>query len=173
MEEFEITLDECCKNLPSRNWRSIVVRKLVGELIQTENEENILVSCCKEGETSDDTKSKLFHYIVTNKRFFEICVGSDSFGYKSYFLKHLNGFTEKVVPYCNGPDYFKESTYFLDGTNDVSSYTVEFSFSVAKSESDKAVFSLSASPYPSDKVRVRFKELREFAREFHKVVTNL
>ena len=168
-----MTLEEFNKELPSRDWRSVVVRKLVGELIQTENEEKILAFCRKETETSDDTKSKLFHYIVTNKRFFEICVGSDSFGYKSYFLKHLNGFTEKVVPYCNEQDYFKESTYFLDGTNDVSSYTVEFSFSVAKAESDEAVFSLSASPYSSDKERIRFKELRDFAREFHKVVTNL
>lgn len=168
-----MTLEEFYKERPGEDWRSKVVRKFVAELIQTESEEKIRGFYYEKRKASGDTESKLLYYIVTDKRFFEICVDSDSFSYKSYFLKHLNGFTERIVPYCNEKDYFTKSTYFFDNGNDVRSYTVEFSFFAVKSESDKAVFSLSAFPYSSDKTRLRFKELRDFAKEFHKVVTTL
>lgn len=168
-----MTSEEFYKELPGEDWRFKVVRKFVAELIQTESGEKIRGFCYEKRKASGDTESKLLYYIVTDKRFFEICVDSDSFGYKSYFLKHLNGFTEKIVPYCNEQNYFEKSDYFSDGNNDISSYTVEISFSVATTESEKATFSLSVSSYSSDENRIRFKKLRNFAKEFHKVVTTL
>ena len=170
-----MNLDECCKDLPGGDWRSVVVRNLVGELIQDQNEDQILAFWRAEGDNPNDTKSNLLYYILTDKRFFEIRVDSCSFSYKSYLLTRLNSFGEKVIPYCNEQDYFKDSAYFLHSYEGVSSYTVEFSFSVAESESDKAMFSLSAPflPSSSDWERIRFNKLRDFARGFHKAVTGL
>ena len=165
-----MTLEEFYKELPGGDWRSVVVRKLVGELIQDVNEEKILASWRNEEGASDDTKSKMLYYIVRNKRFFEIRVESDSFRYKSYFLKDLNGFTEKVIPYRNEPDAFENSVYFPHGKNGVSSYTIEFSFSVPEEKSEKAMFSFSA---PSSWENNRFEKLRDFVKGFHKAVTAL
>ena len=173
LEEFEMNLDEFCKDLPGGDNRSEVVCKLVSELIQGENNEEILAFWCDERDASDDSESKLLYYIVMDKRFFEIHVDSDSFGYKSYFLKHLSSFEEKVVPDRNDSYGCKCSSYFSDGNENVKSYTVIFSFSIAKGESDKAKFSLSASTLPKDEERIRFNKLRDFVREFYKVVTGL
>ena len=172
-----MTLDECCKDLPGGDWRSIVIRKLVCELIQDENKEKILASWCDEGEASDDTESKLLYYIVTNKRFFEIRVEAGSFSYESYFLTLLKGFKEKVVPNDRNRCCFKKSAYFSDEDSygGISSYTVKFSFSVAKEELDKATFCLSAPFFPSKPNHecIRFKKLRDFVRGFHKAVISL
>ena len=166
-----MTLDEFCKDLANGDWRSIVVRKLVGELIQNESKEKIVASWCNEGDTL------LLYYIVTNKRFFEICVDSDSFGYKSHFLRHLSSLREKIVPDCSDSYGFKKSAYFSDEDSfaAVSCYRVELSFSAAKEKSEEATFSLSAPFFPSkpNREHLHFERLRDFVRNFHNAVTGL
>ena len=160
--------DEFRKNFLDGHWYSVVVSKLLDELIQSENEEIHSSYWYKEEGDSDGAGWKRFYYIVTNKRFFEICVDSGSFSYKSYFLKLLNGFREVVVPHESKPNYFENSAYFLGRSNGVSSYTVEFSFDVAEGESDKVMFSFCASwetPH--------FEKLRDFVRGFHRAVACL
>ncbi len=160
-------LEKFCEDLLDGDNRSVVVSKLVKELVQEVNKEEILASWWNERDTS------LFYYIVTDKRFFEIHVDSNSFSYKSYFLRQLSSFEEKVVPGRDDSYGCKCSSYFSDGNENVKSYTVIFSFFVAKGESDKAKFSLSASMLSKDEERIRFNKLRDFVRVFHKVVTGL
>ncbi len=164
-----MTIEKFCENFPGKDNSSEVIRKLVSELIQEENKEEILTFWCDEGDDADGKESKPLYYIVTDKRFFEICVDADWFGYKSYFLKYLSSFEEKVIPHSKDSYSCKESSYFSDGSEGVESYTVKFSFSVAE-ESDKAVFSFTATGSWKNK---RFKELRDFVRGFYKTVIGL
>ncbi len=171
-----MNLDEFCKNILSGNWRTKVICKIVGELIQEEDKEKILAYWCAEekfpNESSDSvgTEAKLLYYIVTSKRFLEICVNFDSFSCKSYFLKLLNSFKETVVPHENANCAFEESSYFSNGSEGVSSYKVEFSFSVAEENSSTTAFSFSTSESWNDK---RLQELRNFVEGFHKAITGL
>ena len=59
-------LEKFCEDLLDGDNRSVVVSKLVKELVQEVNKEEILASWWNERDTS------LFYYIVTDKRFFEI-----------------------------------------------------------------------------------------------------
>lgn len=165
-----MTLEEFYKELPGEDWCSVVVRKFVGELIQDVNQEEILAFWWNEDGASNDIESKMLYYIVTNKRFFEVRVESDSFSYKSYFLKHLSSFKEKVIPHNQEPYAFKNSIYFADGSEGVSCYKVKFSFSFpgGKSNTKTVMFSASESWENS-----RLQKLREFVKGFHKAVTNL
>ena len=170
LEELEMTIEKFCENFPGGDNSSEVVRKLVSELIQDENKEEILTFWCDEGNTADDRESKPLYYILTDKRFFEIYVDSESFGYTSYFLKHLSSIKEKVITERKDSYACKESSYFSDGNDRVESYTIKLSFSGAEKDADKAVFSFTASGSWKDK---RFKELRDFVRGLYKAVTGL
>lgn len=168
-----MTIEKFCENFPSGDNSSEVVRKLVSELIQEENKEEILTFWCDEGDTADGKESKPLYYIVTDKRFFEIYVDSDSFGYRSYFLNHLSSLKEEVISDRKDSYGIMNSSYFSDGNEGVETYKVEFSFSVSNGKSDEAFFSLSTSSESSDKKRIRFKKLRSFVKEFYKVVSGL
>ena len=76
------------------------------------------------------------------------------------YLKQLSSFKEKVVPQTQDPDAFEDSAYFSGGEG-VSSYTVEFSFSVAEEKSNTTMFSFSTSESWNDK---RLQELRNFVK---------
>ncbi len=171
-----MTIEKFCEIFPGRDNSSEVVRKLVSELIQEENKEEILAYWCAEEKYSNESSAsvgndaKLLYYIVTSKRFLEICVNFDSFSSKFYLLKSLNSFQETVVPHENENCAFEESSYFSNGSEGVSSYTVEFSFSVAEGGSNITKFSFSTSESWNDK---RLQKLRDFVRGFHKAVTGL
>ncbi len=176
LEEFEMVFEKFRQEILSGNWRSNVICRVVGELIQEEYKEEILSYWCaeekfpNESSASVGNEAKLLYYIVTSKRFLEICVNSDSFSSKFYLLKSLNSFQETVVPHQNENCAFENSSYFSNGTEGVSSYTVEFSFSVAEGESNIKEFSISTSESWNDK---RLQKLRDFVQGFHKAVPGL
>ena len=165
-----MTIERFCENLPGKDNSSEVVRKLVSELIQDENKEVILTFWCDEGDAAGDRESKPIYYIVTDKRFFEISVDSSSFGYKSYFLKHLSSFKEKFVPDRKDSYGIKCSSYFSDGNDRVESYTVKFSFSVAENKTNEVIFSFTATGSWKDK---RLKELRDFVIGFYRAIDGI
>ena len=138
-------LEKFCKDHLHQGLYTSLVNKLLPELIQCQNSEEPYSLWYEEKGNENESEYKELYYIVTNKRFFKICVDSGSFGYKSYFLKHLNSFKETIVPYRKEPDAFENSVYFSGGGNGVNSYTVEFSFSVAEGESNTKTFTFSAS----------------------------
>ncbi len=165
-----MTIEKFCENFPCKDNSSEVVRKLVSELMPDENKEEILTFWCDEGDAANDRESKPLYYIVTDKRLFEICVEADCFSYKSYFLKHLSSFEEKVIPYSKDSYGCRCSSYFLDGNMGVESYTIRFSFSVAENKANEVIFSLTATGTSKDK---RFKELRDFVRGFYSAIDGL
>ena len=163
-------LEKFCKDHLHQGLYTSLVNKLLPELIQCQNGEEPYSLWYEEEGNEDEPEYKELYYILTNKRFFKICVDSGSFNCKSYFLKHLNSFRETVVPYRKEPDAFERSVYFSEGDSGVKSYTVEFSFSGAEGESNTKTFTLSALESWKNS---HFRELREFVKGFHKVVTNL
>ncbi len=170
LEELEMTIEKFCENFPGKDNSSAVVRKLVSELMPDENKEEILTFWCDEGDATDDRDSKLQCYIVTDKRLFEVYVDSNSFGYKSYFLKYLSSFKEKVISERKDSHGIKCSSYFSDGNDVVESYTVKFSFSVTENEANEVIFFFTATGSWKDK---RFKELRDFVRGFYSAIDGL
>ena len=160
-------LEKFCEEHLHQGLYTSIVNKFLPELIQCHNKEEPYSLWYEEKGNEDQPEYKELYYIVTNKRFFEIYVDSGSFGYKSYLLKQLSSFKEKVVPQTQDPDAFEDSAYFSGGEG-VSSYTVEFSFSVAEEKSNTTMFSFSTSESWNDK---RLQELRNFVRGFHKAVT--
>ena len=164
-----MNLDEFCKNIPNERLCKETVSKLLSELIQSENAEEPYSWWYEEKVNEVESDWKELYYIVTNKRFLEISIDSGSFSCQSYSLKQLKSFKERVVPHKQDLDAFEDSAYFSGGEG-VSSYTVEFSFSVAEEKSNTTMFSFSTSESWNDK---RLQELRNFVKGFHKAVTGL
>ena len=163
-------LEKFCKDHLHQGLYTSLVNKLLPELIQCQNGEEPYSLWYEEEGNEDEPEYKELYYILTNKRFFKICVDSDSFSYKSYFLKYLNSFGETVVPYKQDPDAFENSIYFANGGEGVSCYKVKFSFSITGEESSAKTFMFSA---PESWENPHFQQLREFVKGFHKTITNL
>jgi len=128
-----VTKEEFRENIQDNHYYSSIVGKLAEELVQSGDEEIYSVFWQNEEAKFGDKVSERCYYVATNKRFFRIYVGPDSFGYKSCPMQLLNGFEEVITPHRPHLDDFEKSEYF-GGGEEVGAYSVRLSFGVMEDD---------------------------------------